>query len=83
MELFSITWEHTSHRIPPKQTKHNCRHGMQGEGTFFGVETRPKGVSRASSINGEPSTRFVCISTKSSIHSIHSFSQGTDVMHQD
>ena len=41
------------------------------------METRPKGVSRASSINGEPSIRFVCISTKSSITLVHSLETGS------
>ena len=35
------------------------------------METRLKGVSRASSINGEPSSRFICISTKLSINPVH------------
>ena len=77
MGLSSITWHHNYHRIPPKQTEHNCRQGIQGEGRFFRVETRPKGVSRASSINGEPSIRFVCISTKSSITLVHSLETGS------
>ena len=72
MGLSSITWDHNCHRIPLKQTEHNCRQGIQGEGGFFRVETRPKGVSRASSINGEPSSRFFCISTKSLITPVNS-----------
>ena len=40
------------------------------------METRRKGVSRASSINGEPSIRFVSISTKSSITPVHSLDTG-------
>ena len=88
MGLSSITWDHNYYRIPPKQTEHKCRQGIQGEGRFFRVETRPKGVSRASSINGEPSSRFACISTKPSITPVHRwrpdpFSQGTDAVNQD
>ena len=41
------------------------------------METRPKGVSRARSINGEPSSRFICISTKSSITPVHSLETGS------
>ena len=77
MGLCSITWDPNYHRIPPKQTEHNCRQGFQGEGRFFRVETRPKGVSRASSINGEPSSRFVCISTESSITPVHNLETGS------
>ena len=40
MGLSSITWHHNYHRIPPKQTEHNCRQGIQGEGRLFRVETR-------------------------------------------
>ena len=74
---FFITWDPNYHRIPPKQTEHNCRLGIQGEGRFFRVETRPKGVSRASSINGEPSSRFACISTESSITPVHNLETGS------
>ena len=72
MGLSSMTWDHNYDRIPPKQTEHNCKQGIQGEGRFFRVETPPKGVSRTGSINGEPSSRFVCISNKSSITPVHS-----------
>ena len=66
MGLSSLMWDHNSHRIPPKQTEHNCRQGIQGEGRFFRAETRPKGVSRAS-----------LISTKSSITPVHSLETGS------
>ena len=69
---YLLSWDHNYHRIPPKQTEHNYRQGIQGEGRFFRVETQPKGLSRASSINWEPSSRFVCIWTKSSITPVHS-----------
>ena len=72
MGLSSITWDDNYHRIPPKQTEHNFRPRIRGEGRLFRVEIQPKGVSRASSINGEPSSRFVCISTESSITPVHS-----------
>ena len=39
--------------------------------------SRVSGVSRASSINGEPSSRFACISTKSSITPVHSLEAGS------
>ena len=77
MGLSFITWDSNYHRIPPKQTEHNCRLGIQGEGRFFRGETRPKGVSRASSINGEPSSRFACISTESSITPVHNLETGS------
>ena len=59
--LSSVTWDHSYHKIPPKQSKHNCRQRIEGEDRFFRVETQPKGVSRASSMNGEPSSRFISI----------------------
>ena len=77
MRLSSFTWEHNYHRIPPRQTKHNCSQGIQGEGRFFRVETRGKGISRASSINGEPSSRYVCISNKSSFTPTHNLETGS------
>ena len=67
MGLSSVTCDHNYQRILSKQTEYNCRHGIQGEGRFFIVVTQPKGVSRVSSINGEPSSIFICIFTKSSI----------------
>ena len=88
MGLCSITWDPNYHRIPPKQTEHNCRQGFQGEGRFFRVETRPKGVSRASSINGEPSSRFVSSRLNHQLPQYITwrpdpFSQGTNAMHHD
>ena len=83
MRLSSITWDHSFHRIPPKQTEHNCRQGIQRENDFSEWKLNPKcvsrisGVSRASSINGEPSSRFACISTKSSITPVHSLEAGS------
>ena len=77
MKLSFITWDHNYHRTPPKQTDNNWRQGVQGEGRFFRVETRPKAVLRATSINGEPSIRFVSISTKSSITPVHSLNTGS------
>ena len=76
MGLSSITWDHNYHRIPSKQTEHNCRQGIQGEGRLFRTENRPKGVSRAISINGKPSSRLVCISTKPSVTPVHSLETG-------
>ena len=52
MGLSSIMCDRNYHRIPPKQTEHNCRQGIQGEGRLFRVETQFKGISKASSING-------------------------------
>ena len=77
MGLSSIMCDRHYHRTPPKQTEPNCRQGIQGEGRLFRVETQPKDVSKASSINGEPSSRFVCISTKSSITLVHSLETGS------
>ena len=45
MRLSSITWDHNYSSIPPKQSEHNWRQEIQGEGRFFRTETQSKDVS--------------------------------------